>query len=938
MKKLCFVIIMTVLLSLIFAGCAFGATDNLSNAENNLATLNETELSTATVPAAVKEDEQIIPPPANASGVDSGLTSLSSITNLVIFICFSDDTISEVRESISVDIINMFNADDNSLKDYYQNLSYGSLTINSIFPTINGDYYIYKDTRTRSYYANISDNSRASAEAALLNAAVDSADEFFDYTSRNIDGNNDGFVDMVSFVINGQQTDWGGLLWPHSWSLNSISGLIGAKKLNNIRVNEFSFTFLQGYKIGYVCHETGHILGMPDLYHYDNDKDRYPAWEWDLMHYNNNTPQYVTTYMRNKYLNFTNENQIGNMVKSGTYTLSPTTITSTEEILAYKIEINEYESIWIEYRNNNVSTYDSELPGSGLVVYRINNKVIGNTEGIYQSTLHPDELYVFRPSIPLGNELTNISHAYVSPYNQHFSQIGQPSSVTQSYNQSAIYLTSGTNTGIIITPTVQTDLSITFTVDLASYDRSEISEIIVTDTNYQMYYGETPLPKVKIKYQGSSIYLTPLYSKLTFLYNSELIGTQTATVTYSDSENTLSTTFPLTIKDKVAVDGVEVTSLPNKTEYDINETINLTGLIFTITTISSAVEEKIYSFASDADWTIEGVDTTKSGYYSAKITYIPLNVFAHIEIRIMSGLEGIIVLQKDTMPIVRDSNLLKINVKGINADGTYRELERYEYRVSSYDQSSYFVPQILTITYTQNEQYTCQTTVYVVTGTLVRINVTKPTITQYDYGAKLNLEGGVLRFEYEGNESVSIPMSSFYTSFNTVYTPNKVGEQSLSIKVEGVTCTFVVKVMSQSSSLLSIAENEKDNIFISGSTIYLKKEYTIKDLESSFMSYLNIYFIYDNELYVNSNTYPNMLAGNKIRLQLNNVDLLITSYSIVLLGDTNGDGLLNNDDIPGMIIALMEERTTLLYLDINNDGAYTLTDFVLWVALLEENQ
>lgn len=933
MKKLCFIIIMTVLLCLIFAGCAVN-TPEIFYAENTADNLVENEPALTTTPIAVNEANQDIAPPANASGIDSGLTSLSSITNLVIFICFSDENVADVRQTIDVNIINMFNAEDNSLKDYYRSLSYGSLTISSIFPMISGDYYVYKASRSRSYYANIT-SDRASAEAALLNAAVDSANQFFDYSNHNLDGNNDGFVDMVSFVVSGQKTDWGGLLWPHSWSLNAISVPGGPKKLNNIKVNEFSFTFLQGYKVGYVCHETGHILGMPDLYHYDWDKDNYPAWEWDLMHYNNETPQYTTTYMRYKYLSFINEEQIGNMVKSGTYTLSPTTITSQSEILAYKIEISDTESIWIEYRNNNVSTYDSELPGSGLIVYRINNTVVGNNNGRYQSTYYPDELYVYRPKITGANELTNISNANVSNSNTHFSQIGVPSSITTKYNQSAIYLTNGTNTGIIINPTVQTDLSITFTVNLASYDRSEISDIIVTDTDYQMYYGETPQPNVKIKYQGSSLYLPPLYTRLSYEYNSEFIGTQTAKVTYTDSENSIYTTFSLTIKDKVAVDGVEVTSFPNKTEYDINESINLSGLIFTINTISGAVEQKIYSYASDADWTVEGVDITKSGIYSAKITYLPLDVYSFVEIKIMFGLAGIVVLQKDTMPIVKGSSLFNLNVKGVNTDGTYRDLERYEYRISSYNSSNYFTAQTLTVTYTQNEQFTCQTTIYVVTGTLVRINVTKPNITQYDYGAKLNLEGGLLRFEYEGNESVSIPMSSFYTAFNSSYTPNKVGEQSLSIKVDGVTCTFIVKVLSQSSSLLSISENDKSNISISGSTIYLKKEYTIKALESAFMSYLTINFVYNNELYINSNTYPNMMAGSKLKLQLNNDDTVITSYNFLLMGDTNSDGRINIDDKNGMILALMEERTNLLYLDINNDGSYTLTDFVLWVAILE---
>ncbi len=933
MKKLCFVLIMTVLLSLVLAGCIVNTTA-VFYAENPAITSprEETEVN------VVNEEQKLVSAPNNASGDGGGLTSLSTITNPVIFICFAGEQVLNVRNTITVDIINMFNAEDNSLKDYYRDLSYGSLTINSIFPITNGDYYVYTAPNNRNYYDNVSSSQRASAEAALLNGAVEAANNYFDYTNRNLDGNNDGFVDMVSFVVSGQKSEWGGLLWPHSWSLKSISTT--PKKLNNIPVNEFNFTFLEGYKVGYVCHETGHILGMPDLYHYDYNKDRYPAWEWDLMHYNNNTPQYTTTYMRYKYLNFVNDNQIGNLLKSGDYTLKPTTISTQNDILAYKIEINEYESIWIEYRNNQVSTYDSELPGSGLIVYRINNKVTGNTNGRYQSVQHPDELYVYRPEVQNGNELSNIGYAYVSQANTHFPKIGVISA-SKNYDQSAIYLTNGQNTGIIITPTVQNDLSITFTVQLGAYDRSAINEIKVLDTNYQMYYGETPLPNVKIKYQGFTSYVTPLYSRLTFQYDSSFIGTQTATVTYTDSENTLSTDFSLTIKDKVAVDGVTVSSNPIKQEYDINESINLIGLVFTITTISGAVEQKVYSLASKADWAIEGVDITKSGIYSAKITYLPLSVFSFVEIRVMAGLSGIIVLKEDTIPFVKGGNPLSLNVKGVNTDGTFRNLERYEYRISDYDTAKYFEPQTIRVVYNQNEEFYYETTIYVARGTLERINLTKPNRTDHAYGAKLNLEGGSLGLEYlynGDNYRIDIPMYSYYTAFNSSYSPSKVGEQYLSIKVDGATCTLKVSVLSQSNALLSIAEKDKSYINISGSTIYLKKEYSVKDLESAFMSYLDIYFVLNNELIINSNTYPNMYVGSKVKIQLNNEETAIINYNIVLMGDTNNDGRFNDADIFGMVRALMEEKTNLLYLDLNGDNVYTLTDFVLWVALLEGKQ
>lgn len=941
MKKLVFLLIFAVLLSFIFTGCVLNTTTSLL-AENagNITVLPET----TQVPEVVelKElDTQASSSPSMASGVDNGLNSLPNITNFAIFICFNDENVIDVQNALSPTIIDMFNASDNSLRNFYQEMSYGSLTIDTLFPrNEDNSYFVYRAPYNRSYYAGITANSgtsRTGPESTLLNAAVNAAKDKFDYGDNILDGNTDNYIDMVSFVVSGQQTNWGGLLWPHAWALDAITSptKFSSAKLNNICVNEFSFTFIDTYKVGYICHETGHVLGMPDLYHYNYDKDKSPAGYWDLMHLNCTTPQFTTTYMRYKYLNFVDDSQVVTLVKGGTYTLKPTTITRQDEVLAYKIEINEYESIWIEYRNINVSTYDCELSGSGLIVYRINNKVTGNENGKYQSISNPDELYIYRPKV--GNsEATSLNYAYVSENNLHFPTIGVDAAIKTKYNQMGIYLTDGTNTGIIVTPTVQNNQSITFTVNLASYDRSSITEIKVFDEPYSMYFGETPQPNVKIKYQGGFSYLTPLPTRLSYTYNSNLIGTQIAKVIYTDEENQLSTDFYLTIKDRIDIDGATVLNLPYVTEYDLDGTVNLSGLVLKITTISGAEEEKVYNDTNSSDWLIEGVDCTKSGIYGAKITYLPLNVYVQIEIKILTSLTGIAILDKDTVTIVRTGGTPKLNVVGVNADGSFRSMERYEYRIESYQSDKYWTAQTLTVTYLDNPDFTCSTSIYVVEGVLERIDVTKPTITQYSFGSKLNLNGGILRFEYAGGQSVSIAMDSYYSAFNGVFTPDRIGEQSLSVKIDGYTCTLVVKVLSKSSSLLSIIENEKNYINIVGSIIYLKKEYTLQSFYAIFMSYLDITFTYNNTLYVNNITYPNLKIGNKVKLILSNGDKTISTYSIMLMGDTNFDGEFNSLDINGMVVALMQERTNIPYLDINYDGMYSLTDFVMLIAILEE--
>lgn len=932
MKKLIFPLLLAALLVLILSGCALSVnadTPYFEQANGSVEPIDNVQPSSPQASAELQ--------PSMASGVDSGLTRLSNITNFVIFICFSDEEIFTPSNSL----INMFIGTNNSLRDYYQELSYGSLTIDTVFPkNTDNSYFVYKDTKSRNYYKDISTGSRNSAESALLNAAVNASSGKFNYSNTELDGNGDNYVDMVSFVISGYKvSSWGGLLWPHSWSLDHIisgSAKYSSAKLNDVCVNEFSFTFAEGNSTSYICHETGHVLGMPDLYHYNHSTDKYPAGYWDLMHLNQDcaAPQFTTTYMRDKYLSFVAPQQIKTLVTGGEYTLKPTTIANQNDTLAYVVQISSTESIWIEYRNNKVSTYDSLLSGSGLIVYRINNTVTGNENGRHQSTNYPDELYIYRPNIN-GVELTNIQAAYVSSDNTHFNSIGV-SNANPKYNQSAIYLTNGDNTGIIITPVAQTDNLFTFNIDLAGHDLSEVTEIVVYNQPYEMYYGEVPQPNVKIKYQKNGVYVAPLPDRLTFTYDKELIGTQTATVTYVDDNNNKSTSFTLIIKDKIDIDGISVLTYPYNTEYDIGGSIDLSGLVLKIIKLSGAEEQKAYNEFNRHDWLIEGVDNTKSGTYVAEVTYKPMGVTVKITIKILSSLAGIKILKTDTVTVIKQGENPVLNVVGVNTDDSYRKLERYEYRISTFEANNYWTAQTLTVTYINNENFFDTTYLYMVQGTLNRINVTKPTKTEYSYGAKLNLEGGFLRFEYSSGESVTVPMENYYSAFNAAYTANKPSEQSLSIKIDNIICTIKVSVKSQSNDLLSVKEQEMSFVSIVGTAIYLSKEYTLSDFENIFMSYLTISFYNNDNIVVNANSYPSLKMGNKITLKLTNGEQIVTTYSITLMGDTNSDGKLDKDDISGMIYYLMQERTNIFYLDANNDGKYTLTDFVIWMERLNK--
>lgn len=82
------------------------------------------------------------------------------------------------------------------------------------------------------------------------------------------------------------------------------------------------------------------------------------------------------------------------IIVSGNYSLNPIISPSNN---CFKIAIkNSSEYLILEYRNKS-GTFESSIPNSGLLVYRINENYQGNANGIGGGGI-TDEVYIFRPN------------------------------------------------------------------------------------------------------------------------------------------------------------------------------------------------------------------------------------------------------------------------------------------------------------------------------------------------------------------------------------------------------------------------------------------------------------------------------------------------------------------------------------------------------------
>ena len=326
----------------------------------------------------------------NNRGVLSGIT---------IYIRFSDDE--EFTQESIVRIQQNFDGAENSVRCYFQKVSYGLLDVQTTHIPVNNTttitsfvasnprnhYRPHNATSNPDGYRN--DNERSQREWALLRDAINWARTYHPLPNDiNIDTDNDGFADLVNFVVKGNSEGWNDLLWAHKWELPLTHQVIIR---GSTRVKEYTFLTEQSTSVRTLCHEVFHVLSAPDLYRYSESHNHIaPAGRWDLMETGSG---HMLGHMKIKYGGWIDAASVPTITTAGTYTLLSQGKHSTSNLLRIPGNGNEY--FLLEYRQRADDIYESNLPGSGLVVSRIHANMSGSQH--YNGTTVLDEVFVLRP-------------------------------------------------------------------------------------------------------------------------------------------------------------------------------------------------------------------------------------------------------------------------------------------------------------------------------------------------------------------------------------------------------------------------------------------------------------------------------------------------------------------------------------------------------------
>ena len=377
---------------------------------------------------------RLIPPrpPQNyhlAPHVHLSRSEQMTLTNLVIFIRFADDE--EFTETLEP-IDQMFNdttPNHISVHNYYNAMTYGKINYHTVYTNNIQDTVIvsYQDTKPRSYYQPYSDTnpngytdpdnytSQVIREFEMLARALRYVDSLNLVDSTiNLDGNNDGLIDNISFILKGNVGDWNDLLWPHMNFFSAYyAGLPEEIYINGKIPCCYNFEFANSgyyFSANVFSHEMGHSLGIPDFYHYYSYNDIYPVYLWDQMAQNN--LQQISTIIKYKFLGIVEEPI--EITEDGHYVLNSNTSSDHNNCYFIRSSIDPDQWYTIEYRNSN--DFMENVPRSGVIIGRWYDNVdiddlYDGGNGMFDFYEKPHTYWVFRPGSSIDTLNGNISAA-----------------------------------------------------------------------------------------------------------------------------------------------------------------------------------------------------------------------------------------------------------------------------------------------------------------------------------------------------------------------------------------------------------------------------------------------------------------------------------------------------------------------------------------------
>lgn len=309
-----------------------------------------------------------------------------TMRNLVIPVAFTDLPMANTR----LEYDNLFNEvghstdfAEGSVKDFYKESSYQSLTIQStvVDPvTLDHDY---------AYYGQNDTWGEDLLPMTMVRDAIDKLEQRgFDFSQMDADG--DGHIDGLTILHAGEGEENGtdpNAIWSHKWELGTPVTYDGVIMQPYITAPAERATGAGINRIGVICHEMGHFLGLPDLY--DTDGSSYGVGNFCLMSGGSwngsdygSSPAHFSAWCKIS-LDWITPTVIS---VAGSYTLGQVKSTPQVYKLQGSFQANEYFLI----ENRQLVGFDSYLPGTngGILIWHVDDNMADNASEGQTATVH----------------------------------------------------------------------------------------------------------------------------------------------------------------------------------------------------------------------------------------------------------------------------------------------------------------------------------------------------------------------------------------------------------------------------------------------------------------------------------------------------------------------------------------------------------------------
>jgi len=204
-------------------------------------------------------DKILTPPPAWR-----GMPSKGTVKVLALLIAFQDDPPVTPAETIAQCLFGPEQSSSSSypyesLRAYYQRSSYNQLAI-------QGDVLGWYTTSYPRSQVPETTTGRENLIKEALNYYKQQGHNFSQY-----DNNNDGVIDYFLVFWTGTHGEWASFWWGYQTSFSDSTFLLDGKRLRKYSWQWELYNYPSGqFSSQTAIHETGHALGLPDYYDYDD--------------------------------------------------------------------------------------------------------------------------------------------------------------------------------------------------------------------------------------------------------------------------------------------------------------------------------------------------------------------------------------------------------------------------------------------------------------------------------------------------------------------------------------------------------------------------------------------------------------------------------------------------------------------------------------------